>query len=269
MSWSLGVIGCGKMAYALIKGISRDVTRPDSIYVSDPDLGRIALFEADFDAIRLPIDELIRESSVIILAVKPGQVDEVLQNNACWSSEKLLISVAAGVKTMDLEKALADQEVHIVRVMPNTPCLVGEGLMAISAGTYATESDLEFVQTLLFTSGQTILVPEKDMDAVTAVSGSGPAYVFLLVEAMQEAAVNVGLSSQTARQLVLQTIKGSIAMLEVGGEHPAVLKEQVCSPGGTTIAGIRQLEAGGVRSAFFNAISAAHARSIELGKPKK
>ncbi len=271
MSWNLGIIGCGKMAYALLKAISRDAAlRPDKTYVCDPDQSRINLFVNDFKAIPLAQDDLIKQAGVVLLAVKPAQVTKVLQSSeSAWDSRKLLISIAAGVKTVSMEKEFIDQKIRIVRVMPNTPCLVGEGVAAISAGSHASNADIEFVQALLNTSGKAIRVPEQDMDAVTAVSGSGPAYVFLLVEAMQEAAVNVGLSSQAARQLVLQTFKGSIAMLEDSGEHPAVLKEQVCSPGGTTIAGVRSLEEGGIRSAFFAAIEAARNRSIELGKIQK
>lgn len=270
MSWSLGIIGCGKMAYALLKGINSDSAhRPDSVYVCDPDQARIDLFGTDFKAAALTADDLISKSDVIILAVKPGQVPEVLKKTAgSWNDQKILVSVAAGVKTADLEQALTHQSVHVVRVMPNTPSLVGEGLAAICAGSLATDSDLDFVQTLLSSSSKAIIIDEQYMDAVTAVSGSGPAYVFLLVEAMAEAAVNVGLNSNIARQLVLQTMKGSIKMLEDSKEHPAVLKEQVCSPGGTTIAGIRQLEEGGIRAAFFKAIEAAYRRSIELGKAK-
>lgn len=270
MTWTLGIIGCGKMAYALLRGISRDVTNElRSIYICDPDQTRKDLFIRDFKAIPLSKEELIKKSEVIILAVKPNQVKEVLTyTENCWDGQKLLISIAAGLKTTDLERAIPAQEIRVVRVMPNTPCLVGEGMSAICGGTFAGQTDLDLVQSLLNSSGQTVLVQEQAMDAITAVSGSGPAYVFLLVEAMIEAGVNVGLTSDTARQLVLQTFKGSVRMLEASGQHPAVLKAQVCSPGGTTIAGVRQLEAGGVRKAFFDAVDAACTRSVELGKSK-
>lgn len=270
MTWSLGIIGCGKMAYALLKGISRDASSEmGSVYICDPDQTRIDLFMNDFNAIPLVQDDLIKKSAVIILAVKPGQVKEVLQNTKdCWNGQKLLVSIAAGIKTADLEREITVPEMRVVRVMPNTPCLVGEGMSAICAGTFASRTDLDLVLSLLNSSGQAVLIQEKDMDAITAVSGSGPAYVFLLVEAMLEAAVNVGLSANTARQLVLQTFKGSVSMLEASQLHPAVLKAQVCSPAGTTIAGVRQLEEGGVRKAFFDAIEAAYERSIALGNPK-
>ncbi len=270
MTWTLGIIGCGKMAYALLKGISRDAANElSSVYICDPDPSRIDLFISDFKAIALSKEDLIRESAVILLAVKPNQVKAVLSNTEdCWDDQKLLISIAAGLKTTDLESEIPAQKMRVVRVMPNTPCLVGEGMSAICGGTFASQTDLDLVQALLNSSGQAVLVQEQDMDAITAVSGSGPAYVFLLVEAMIEAGVNVGLTAKTARQLVLQTFKGSVSMLEASGEHPAVLKAQVCSPAGTTIAGVRQLEAGGVRKAFFDAIDAACTRSVELGSSK-
>lgn len=268
MTWTLGVIGCGKMAYALLKGISRDTTNElSSVYICDPDQARIDLFISDFKAIPFSKEDLIRKSEVVIMAVKPNQVNDVLINTQeCWNGQKLLISIVAGLKTNDLERVIPAQEIHVVRVMPNTPCLVGEGMSAICGGTSASESDLKFVQSLLNSSGQAVMVQEKEMDAITAVSGSGPAYVFLLAEAMMDAAINVGLSANMARQLVLQTFKGSVSMLEASEQHPAVLKAQVCSPAGTTIAGVRQLEANGVRKAFFDAVDAAHARSIALGK---
>jgi len=271
MTWTLGIIGCGKMAYALLKGICRDTANDlGAIYINEPDSARVSLFVNEFKAIPVSKEELINKSGVIMLAVKPNQVLDVLtETAACWEQGKLVVSIVAGMKTADLENIIAPRALRVIRVMPNTPCLAGEGMSAICPGSLATHADLQFVRALLESSGRTLIVPEKDMDAVTAVSGSGPAYVFLLVEAMIEAAVNVGLPVDAARQLVLQTMKGSICMLEESGQHPAVLKAQVCSPGGTTIAGVRQLEEGGVRAAFFNAIEAACERSISLGIPKK
>lgn len=270
MTWTLGIIGCGKMAYALLKGINREAgSELGLVYVCDPDAARINLFRNDFQAQAVTKEELIKKSEVIILAVKPNQVKDVLADtNDCWDEKKLLISIAAGLKTVDLEKEIPAPHMRVVRVMPNTPCLVGEGMSAICGGAFANQADLQLVQSLLNSCGQTVLVPEKDMDAITAVSGSGPAYVFLLVEAMMEAAVHIGLTADTARQLVLQTMLGSVRMLEASEQHPAVLKAQVCSPAGTTIAGVRQLEDAGVRKAFFNAIEAAYERSIALGEPK-
>lgn len=267
MNQTLGIIGCGKMAYALVKGIKENVDLGvGSLYINDIDPARIALFTSEFNGIVRDASELVSESELVILAVKPGQVPDVLAlTRDAWSTDKLLISIAAGVKTGSMEDIIG-KPVPVVRIMPNTPCLVGEGMSAYSPGQHARAEDLATVGKIFGTIGQALAMDEKQLDAVTAVSGSGPAYVFLVVEAMMKAAVNIGLDAATARKLVLQTIGGSIKLLEDTGEHPATLGDQVCSPAGTTIAGIRQLEAHGLRGAFFAAIESAYLRSLELGK---
>ncbi len=265
MSRKLGIIGCGKMGYALLKGISQGFADSEKILVCDTSDERIGLFVQEFNAIPANNEELIANANTIFLAVKPNQIKGLIsQTKTIWTTEKLLVSIAAGIKTSTIEKELG-KEVPVVRVMPNTPCLVGEGVSALSAGSFARPADLELVQSIVNQLGISVIVDETDMDAITAISGSGPAYAFLVVESLMDAALSLGLSSETARRLVLQTIKGSIAMLESTGEHPAVLKAQVSSPGGTTIAGLRELEAGGVREAFFAAAERACQRSIDLG----
>jgi len=265
MPAKLGLIGCGKMGYALLRGITQSSGRYEEIYICDTDGERSQLFVGEFGAIPASKQELIVNSDIIILAVKPTQVKSVLMGTqSLWDTNKLLISIAAGIKTSTLEQLLG-QAVPVVRVMPNTPCLVGEGASAVAGGSSARPNDVQLVQTMLEQLGLAIIVDEVYMDAVTAVSGSGPAYAFLVVEAMMDAALSAGLSSDIARRLVIQTIKGSLAMLEKSGEHPAVLKAQVTSPGGTTIAGLRELEAGGIRESFFAAIERACQRSVELG----
>lgn len=266
MEQALGIIGCGKMAYALVKGIhSSPDLKMEGLLVNDVNPSRTALFAAEFKSTALEQWELVNQSKTVILAVKPQQVADVLAlTREAWTEDKLLISIAAGVKTGTIE-GLLDVPVPVVRIMPNTPCLVGAGVSAYCPGKHARSEDLELVGKVFSTTGLAIPTEEKNMDAVTAVSGSGPAYVFLVAEAMMNAAVQVGLDINTARQLVLKTLAGSIKMLEDTGEHPAILREQVCSPAGTTIAGVRQLEARGLRAAFFNAIEAAYLRSIELG----
>ncbi|PKM76327.1 MAG: pyrroline-5-carboxylate reductase [Firmicutes bacterium HGW-Firmicutes-15] len=262
----LGIIGCGKMAYALLKGISQGPSIYASIYACDTSSVRTELFANEFNSITVTPDELVTNADLIILAVKPGQIKMVLADTSgLWNNEKLLVSIAAGIKTAMIEEELAEP-VPVVRVMPNTPCLIGEGASALAAGKYASRADLDIVQAILNKVGVSVIVDEVYMDAVTAVSGSGPAYVFLVAEAMMDSALHLGLNSDMARQLVLQTLKGSISMLEQTGEHPAILKAQVTSPGGTTIAGLRELEAGGIREAFFAAMERACQRSIELGK---
>ncbi len=264
MAERLGIIGCGKMAYALLKGISQD-SDYTTIYACDTDSERTELFAEEFDAIPATLTDLVTNADIIIMAVKPGQIRTVLaETSEIWDQGKLLVSIAAGIKTTSIEEQLAKQ-VPVVRVMPNTPCLIGEGASALAAGQYASRAHLEIVQSILSQVGAAVIIDEMYMDAVTAVSGSGPAYVFLVVEAMMDAALHLGLNSDLSRQLVLQTLKGSIAMVEQTGEHPAVLKAQVTSPGGTTIAGLRKLEAGGIREAFFAAIEKACQRSVELG----
>ncbi|MFA7078152.1 MAG: pyrroline-5-carboxylate reductase [Syntrophomonas sp.] len=265
MPLNLGIIGCGKMGYALLKGITQDAGAYNAIYMCDPDEERMSLFAREFGARAAAHQQLIASADVIILAVKPAQIKSILAaTRDVWNNEKLLISIAAGIKIAAIEKELG-QPVRVVRVMPNTPCLVGEGAAAIAGGHHASPADLQLVQTMLDRVGVAIILEESYMDAVTAVSGSGPAYAFLIVEAMMDAALNLGLSSDISRRLVLQTLKGSLTMLEKTGDHPAVLKAQVTSPGGTTIAGLRELEAGGIREAIFAAIEKAQQRSMELG----
>ncbi|MDD4801845.1 MAG: pyrroline-5-carboxylate reductase [Syntrophomonas sp.] len=261
----LGIIGCGRMAYALLKGIDSGSAAYSAVYACDTYRERTELFASEFNAVPVSASDLVAACDIIILAVKPDQIKTVLSATSDrWNNEKLLVSIAAGIKTEVIENALKEP-VPVVRVMPNTPSLIGEGASAIAAGRYAGSADLNLVQTILSRVGTAIIIDEVYMDAVTAVSGSGPAYLFLVAEAMMDAALALGLNSDVARRLVVQTLKGSIAMLEQSNEHPAVLKAQVTSPGGTTIAGLRQLEAGGIRESFFAAIEKACQRSKELG----
>lgn len=262
-----GVIGCGKMAKAMIAGIyDKDPTPYTSLLVNDIDDQQAKLFVDLFQAKSCDQQQLVCQSDLVMLAVKPHQIYEVLINTAAaWKPGQLLISVAAGVKTGFIQSILP-QEVKVVRIMPNLPALVGEGIAAIAAGEGVHEGDLIQVENLLLGLGKTVRSDEKKLDAVTAVSGSGPAYVMMIVESMTEAAVQIGLDWDLARQLVLTTIGGSIKMLEITGQHPAELRNQVSSPGGTTIAAVKQLEEQGLRSAFYNAIEKAYHRSIQLGQ---
>lgn len=265
MPHRLGIIGCGKMGYALMKGITRDPDSYDMIYACDPAEERTQLFAREFKAVPAGPQQVVDHADMIIMAVKPAQVKAVLaETSSNWTVDKLLISIAAGIKTASIESEL-EKPVRVVRVMPNTPCLIGEGVSALAAGKYASPADLQLVQNIVGQIGLSVILPESYMDAVTAVSGSGPAYVFLVVEAMIDAALSLGLSSDISRRLVMQTFKGSLSMLEQTGEHPAILKAQVTSPGGTTIAGLRELEAGNIRESFFAALERACQRSAELG----
>lgn len=269
MGQVLGVIGCGKMAYALMQGIKRDKSQMfATVYCTDIDRGRMELFNNEFDATIEELQELVKKSSLVVLAVKPQQVWQVLQQvEGSWRPGTLLVSIAAGIKTADLEHAVP-AFVPVVRVMPNTPCLVGSGVCAVAGGSRTRWQDVEQVRNLLASMGNALVLDEKYMDAVTAVSGSGPAYAYLVIEAFINAGVNVGLDAALSKRLVLDTLRGSIDMIEQNHEHPAALREQVCSPAGTTIAGVRQLEQNGLRKAFFDAVEKAYLRSIELGQVK-
>lgn len=263
----LGVIGCGKMAQAMVSGIFHKDPRPyTDLLVNDIDDHQTERFVDLFQAQICDQSKLVSQSDLVLLAVKPHQIKEVLLATAeAWKPGQLLISVAAGVKRGFIQSCLPP-EVKVVRVMPNLPALVGEGIAAIAAGEGVDENDLTRVEEFLSGLGKTVRTEEKKLDAVTAVSGSGPAYVMMIVESMTEAAVQIGLDWDLARQLVLTTIGGSIKMLEITGQHPAELRNQVSSPGGTTIAAVKQLEEQGLRSAFYNAIEKAYQRSIQLGQ---
>lgn len=262
----LGVIGCGKMAYALVKGVYDQSPDMFAEFLAwDIDEERRSLFGSEFAARIAEPASLAGQADIILLAVKPAQIGAVAEViGSCLDPGKLVVSVAAGIPTARIEARIA-RPVPVIRVMPNTPALVGQGMAAICGGACAGEQDIARAKALFDCVGTSVVLEERYMDAVTAVSGSGPAYAFLFAEAQIEAAVNIGLSADVARQMVIQTMKGSVKMLEEQGLHPAVLKAQVCSPGGTTIAAVRQMEEGGIRGTMFKAIEKAYRRAIELG----
>lgn len=266
MKKKIGIIGCGKMAYAIAKGLfSASSFSQTEIMVNDVDTAKAEKFYREFGSQPASLPVLIEESEIIILAVKPDKIGEVLQKGLdFWREDKLLVSVAAGIKTSYIEE-LCRLKIPVIRVMPNTPALIGEGVSAICRGRFALDEHVEVVKEVFSFLGVTVIVDEKMMDAVTALSGSGPAYFYLVTEAMINAGVQIGMDLETARLLVLNTLKGSAALLEKTGEHPAVLREAVCSPGGTTIAAVRKLEENGIRKAFFEAVESAYKRSCELG----
>lgn len=267
MNKTIGIIGCGKMAYAIAKGLfSASSFYRGDLVVNDIDEKKTERFQTELGAKKADLTSLIDKSQIIILAVKPNQVENVLEKGrGFWKEDKLLISVAAGIKTSFIEK-ICGIAIPVVRVMPNTPALIGEGVAALCRGEFAGAEHLDTADKIFSSLGTTLVVEEKMMDMVTAVSGSGPAYFYLAAEAMINAGVQIGLDFETSRLLVLNTLKGSAAMLEKTGEHPALLREAVCSPGGTTIAAVRKLEENGIRKAFFEAVESAYRRSCELGK---
>jgi pyrroline-5-carboxylate reductase len=206
----------------------------------------------------------VRGAGIVVISVKPKDVAGVLAAiRETLAPGALVVSVVVGLTTGFFESRLPDG-VAVVRVMPNTPAVVGSGVCAISPGQAAGEEHLALVETLLATTGLVLRVAEKDQDAVGALSGSGPAYVFYVVDALAEAGVLLGLTRAVAQELAIATVAGSARMLQETGEHHVILRERVSSPGGTTVAALRQLDAGGVRAAFLAALEAARDRSVAL-----
>ena len=261
----LAIIGGGKIGEALLSGLVRR-SGADGIVVCERHPERAAELNARYGVPVLGLAEAAARARVLLLAVKPQDIGTLLELLAgSVDTGHLVVSVAAGVPTATIEAALP-AGVPVVRVMPNTPALVDEGMSVLSAGAHADEGHLDEAETLLAAVGRVRRVPETQQDAVTALSGSGPAYFFYLVEAMVDAGILLGLPRDLAVDLIVQTALGSAVMLRDSGEHPVQLREAVTSPGGTTIAAIRELERHSVRAALIAAIEAAHDRSVELGR---
>lgn len=267
MIGSLGFIGAGNMAGALIKGLLHSLAKPERIMASDVAPERLAHL-ADLHGITTTSDNhaLVRACDVIVLAVKPQVIDKVLAQVARdIEARHLIVSVAAGVPGAAIEGKLPPGT-RLVRAMPNTAAIVLEGATAIAAGTHATERDIEVAQAMFEAVGRVVVLDETLLDAVTGLSGSGPAYVMVIIEALADGGVKVGLHRDTALMLAAQTVYGSAKLLLETGEHPGRLKDQVTSPGGTAIAGLHTLEAGGLRRTLIDAVEAATKRAAELGE---
>jgi pyrroline-5-carboxylate reductase len=263
----LAIIGGGKIGEALLSGLVRR-GGPDGILVCERSPERAAQLTDRYGTPAVDLADAAARARVLLLAVKPQDIDVLLGSLGEYVDDgHLVVSVAAGVPTARIEAALP-AGVAVVRVMPNTPALVDEGMSVLSAGAHAGEADLDEAEALLAAVGRVRRVPESQQDAVTALSGSGPAYFFFLVEAMVDAGILLGLPRALAADLIVQTALGAAVMMRDSGEHPVQLREAVTSPGGTTIAAIRELERHGVRAALIAAIEAAHARSVELGLQK-
>nr|WP_179446550.1 pyrroline-5-carboxylate reductase [Naumannella cuiyingiana] len=260
------VVGGGVMGETLISGLLRAGWPTERILASERSPERRAELAERHGIEALAGLDAAGQAETVVLVVKPQDADAVLAELAGRIRPgAMLVSLCAGVPTARLEAGLPDGQ-PVVRVMPNTPAQVDEGMAAISAGRYADAAHVARVEELLNAIGRSVTVPESYQDAVTAISGSGPAYLFFVVEAMIEAGVHLGLPRVTATELVVQTMLGSAKLLRESGGHPTVLREQVTSPGGTTAAAIRQLEDHKVRAAFITAIEAARDRSRELGR---
>jgi pyrroline-5-carboxylate reductase len=261
-------LGGGKMGEALISGLIRSGGRvPDEIMVTNRRDERARELAGKY-GVTATLDNLgaARWAEVLVLMAKPQDTETLLsQIREQVTSEHTVISFAAGVRTSFVEKHLADG-VPVVRVMSNVPVMVDEAMSVISAGANASDEHMAVAEELLGYVGKVLRLKEQHLDAVTATSGSGPAYFFLLAEAMIEACILLGLSRDVATDLIIQTMLGSAKMLRDTGKHPVELREMVTSPGGTTIEAIRHLEEAGVRAAFLNAIDAARHRSMELAQ---
>ncbi|WP_255355067.1 pyrroline-5-carboxylate reductase [Marmoricola sp. Leaf446] len=260
------VIGAGVMGETLISGLVRGGHDPSLLLVVEKRVDRAQVL-ADRYGVRV-VDDLaaVAVADTVALVVKPQDMSEVLAEvRDHVVPGQLVVSLAAGITTAFVEARL-QPGVAVVRVMPNTPALVDEGMAAISAGSHCDVEHLARAEAMLAVTGKVLRVPEKQQDAVTAISGSGPAYLFFVVEAMIEAGVHLGLPRSTATELVVQTVVGSATLLRETGEHPTVLREQVTSPGGTTAAAIRELEDHKVRAAFITAMEAARNRSVALAR---
>jgi pyrroline-5-carboxylate reductase len=265
---TIAFLGAGNMAEALVKGLLRaGVAAPGEILLTDRRKERLAELEKIY-GVRTSTDNrsAAGQAAIIVLSVKPQVMNKLLAEVApALDGTKLVISIAAGVPLAAVERRVG-HGVRIIRTMPNTPALVGAGSTAISAGEHATPEDMAQAKALFDAVGKTVIVDESLLDAVTGLSGSGPAYVFLIIEALSDAGVKMGIDRRNAQDLAAQTVLGSAQLLLETGEHPGKLKDQVTSPGGTAIAGLHTLEAGGLRTTLMNAVEAATQRAHELGR---
>ena len=267
----VGFIGAGNMGEALMKGIlEAKLLSSQNVYASDIRETRLKQLQKAYGIKTLKDNKnLVSQANIILLAVKPQNMEEVLSEIAPAIEKKhLIISIAAGITTSYISRHLKDK-IPVIRIMPNTPALIQEGASALAMGKHVKESDLKTAQRLFESVGKTVVVDESLMDAVTGLSGSGPAYVFLFIEALADAGVKMGLPRSIALLLSTQTCLGAAKMVSETGEHPAKLKDMVTSPGGTTISGLHSLEAGGLRTTIMDAVEAATRRSKELGQVKK
>lgn len=263
----LTVIGAGAMGSAIAGGvISAGLFEASNVTMSDIDTAKLQRLANDLGvSVTSNNTKAVADADVILLAVKPGLVNDVLSDiQASVPQNALVISIAAGVKVQVVESGLR-HGIGIIRAMPNTPCQIGAGAIAFSRGGFVTDAQAAIAKELFNAVGESHEVPEKLLDAVTGLSGSGPAYVYIMIEAMADAGVRVGLPRNIALPLAAQTVLGSAMMVVEQGEHPARLKDAVTSPGGTTIAGVDALEHAGFRSAIIEAVKAATKRSEELG----
>lgn len=261
----LSFVGGGRIAEALISGVlSSGLYKAEQIHVADPDTARLDHLKRQYGVqVDANNHDAVVSGDVAVLAVKPQVATEVLKEIGQVLAQQLVISVIAGVQLSKIIGACAPQA-RVIRAMPNTPAMVGEGMTALAIGAGVGDNEAACARQIFQSVGRVVSVDERLMDAVTGLSGSGPAYVFLMIEAMADGGVKMGLSRETAGLLAAQTVLGAARMVLETGQHPASLKDQVASPGGTTIAGLHRLEQGGLRGMLMEAVEAATKRSQEL-----
>ena len=260
------ILGAGVMGETLLSGLVRAGRRVDNLLVGEKRAERAKELEERYGVAVVSNLEAARKADTLALVVKPQDMGDLLAEiSGELRPGQLVVSLAAGITTAFIESRVPEG-VAVVRVMPNTPALVDEGMAAISPGSHCDDTHLAEAESLMASVGRVIRIPERQQDAVTAISGSGPAYIFFVVESMIEAGVHLGLPRATATELVVQTLVGSGKMLKETGTHPTVLREQVTSPAGTTAAAIRELEVHRVRAAFLSAMEAARDRSRALAE---
>ncbi len=260
----IGFIGAGKMATAIVKGLISNGFSKDDIAVYDIAENAIAEFAKVTEISgNNDVENLIANSDTIVLAVKPQYMERAVKDYKSLLKDKLIISIAAGVKIDSIQKMCGAE--NVIRVMPNTPALVGEGASAYAISKTVSKQDAEFAEKFLNSFGKVVSVPENLLDAVTGLSGSGPAYVFDFIQGLADGGVKEGLPRDIALQLAAQTVFGAAKLMIETGEHPAVLKDMVTSPGGTTAAGLATLEKNAFKGTLIETVSAATNRSKELG----
>jgi pyrroline-5-carboxylate reductase len=263
----LGIIGGGVMAEAILSRLlAQSIYSADAVIVSDVSGDRLQYLEQTYQvAVTTQNKEVVQAAQTVLLAVKPQTLNSITTElSSVTPSCELWLSILAGVTLSRLENALG--QTPVIRVMPNTPAMVGAGMTALSAGQYVLPHHLAIAEKIFTAVGEVVTIPEGWMDAVTGLSGSGPAFVAIAIEALTDGGVSVGLPRNIAAKLALQTVRGTTELMVQKELHPALLKDQVTSPGGTTIAGVASLEASGFRSALIKAVQAAHGRSQELGQ---
>lgn len=263
----IALIGAGVMGESLLAGILRSGVRPTDVTIAEIRSERVAELTEKYGVTCSDARTAVADADTVLLVVKPQNIAEVLLDiSEALSPNSLIISLAAGITTAAIEANLVQGQ-PVARVMPNTPALVDQGMSGISAGSNCSSEHLERAVSLMNSVGKSVVIPEDLQDSLTAVSGSGPAYIFYVIESMVAAAVDLGIERDMATELVVQTVFGAATLIHQTGDEAQTLRERVSSPGGTTVAAIKTLDEHGVREAFQAAMSAAQKRSKELGQP--